>query len=686
MLKASILKCMTHIYLKGSLALTIILAAWAFLVPLRAFSQQQPQSTPSLGGSDLYIYGSYRAEVDQPFTFKDVTAADLEPKNFGQEPSNILAQTPSVTAYSDSGSYQGYSYFRLRGIDQTRINMSLDGVPLNEPEDQGAYFSNYPDFFSSISRFQLIRGVSTSQNGVASYGGSLLFDSFDLRQPKRFQLGQGIGAFGSYQTHAAYNSGQSDGQGLYLRATNQHSDGYKYHSGNDAQSVFYKLGSTAGRNAWILSGFVGQQANELAYLGSTEQEIENDRRHNANTEEEDDRFIQSLTQLQHVNTDAAGNILTSSIYYNHLDGGYDFDLNNFLGIPSNGELYNYHFSSNFLGAFSNYQIDLSPTKVTLGVHGNLYEREHVGSELSLGELYQNKGRKNEASAFAKIEHTVGDFVLLGDLQLRYTNFDYSGSVPLEELNWTFFNPKVGATYLMTDSSNFYYSVGKSGREPTRNDILAGNDDLLADEEGNPITGVTQAEHVIDHELGFRSRGEAWDLKANAYYMDFDHEIVLNGKLGPNGLPLTSSVDQSYRRGLELDFAWEPAIGWALSTNASYNHSQIETAGEKFAPVMTPEWIVNQGIEYKIDAFSLGANLRYQSSAYIDFANANKIGGFFVTDLSLHYRYENLLFGVFLNNLFDEKYVSNGYLDVNQDARYFVQAPRNVYLSVTWRLS
>ena len=109
---------------------------------------------------------TYQADKKTPVTFQNIYSEELDKKLTGQEPSFIFSETPSITNYSDAGSSQGYSYFRLRGIDQTRINITFDGVPLNEPEDQGAYFSNYPDLLNSVSKIQIQRGVGTSKNGI----------------------------------------------------------------------------------------------------------------------------------------------------------------------------------------------------------------------------------------------------------------------------------------------------------------------------------------------------------------------------------------------------------------------------------------------------------------------------------------------------------------------------------------
>lgn len=149
----------------------------------------------------------YQADKRTPVTFQNIYAKDINIKSTGQELSFLLSETPSITNYSDAGSSQGYSYFRLRGIDQTRINMTLDGLRLNEPEDQGAYFSNYPDILNSVSKIQIQRGVWTSKNGVASYGGSVQLFSPNLADTTKKTFGLGYGSFNSLRVFGEYNSG-----------------------------------------------------------------------------------------------------------------------------------------------------------------------------------------------------------------------------------------------------------------------------------------------------------------------------------------------------------------------------------------------------------------------------------------------------------------------------------------------
>jgi iron complex outermembrane recepter protein len=296
---------------------------------------------------------TYQAGKTTPVTFQNIGKKEIDAQSTGQEPSFLLAATPAITVYSDAGNTQGYSYFRLRGIDQTRINITLDGVPLNEPEDQGAYFSNYPDILNSASKIQIQRGVGTSKNGTAGYGGSIQLFSPDLTDSARTQLGADYGSFNSFRIFGLYNSGIKKRKAVYIRASQLSSDGYKYNSSNNSGSVFFSGGLFLKKSTLKLNILAGRQKNELAWLGVPDSLIKIDRRTNANKNEHD-RFGQALVQLQHNLPLSAAAALQSGVYYTYLKGNYDFNLNHFLGLPSTGELYNYAFVSHLPGVFSNY--------------------------------------------------------------------------------------------------------------------------------------------------------------------------------------------------------------------------------------------------------------------------------------------------------------------------------------------
>jgi iron complex outermembrane receptor protein len=532
---------------------------------------------------------------------------------------------------------------------------------------------------------QVVRGVGLSQNGTAQYAGGINFDSRELKGVNAATIGGGGGSFGTGRAFVEYeSSADEDGPSVYLRAAELRSDGYRRRSRNDSQSLFYKVSTRDPADQWAVSGFVGHQENSLAWLGATKDELRIDPRFNANTNE-DDLFTQSLTQVRNIRKFDKESVLTSSVYFNYLEGNYDFDLNNFIGLPSTAELYNYDFNSRFLGAYSNYQRMFDSTKLVFGVHANTYEREHRGTEALQGFLYQNTGKKDEASMFVRGEENIGDVILMTDLQGRYTEFSYAGGADLPPTNWAFFNPKAGITWEFLEASDVYYSIGRTGREPTRNDMLLGSDDALVGPAGIPIMGPTSAAHVVDQEVGIRSRGKEWSSKVNAFYMDFDQEIVLNGKVGPNGLPLTQSVDRSYRTGFEAEYDWSLADSLTAYGNMAWLRARIDQGGTSLTPVISPDWIVNQGLEYSWDRLKIRADVRYQSSSWIDFANSTTLAGYMVTDLAMGYSIGSCNLSININNVFSERYFSNGYIDPAGEARYFIQGPRSLFVTASWRL-
>lgn len=647
-----------------------------FLFLQTGFSQDSLRTNLSTDLEEIVV--TYQADKLTPVTFQNIDLQFLQEKSIGQEPSFLLAQTPSVTNYSDAGSGQGYSYIRLRGIDQTRINITLDGVPLNEPEDQGAYFSNYADIMNSVRKIQIQRGVGTTKNGVASYAGSIQLFSPNLGDPQQTTFGAGYGSFNSYRIFAAHNTGIKNKKALYVRASQIYSDGYKRNAFNNSQSIYISTGLFGDASTWKFNVLAGMQQNGMAWLGVSEEAIKADRRTNGNADQERDKFGQALAQLKNTWQINDVSSLQSSVYYTYLKGNYGFDLNNFIGLPSSEELYNYAFQSHLTGIFSNYTYEKNKLTWTTGLHGNIYNREHVGTEKIIGNLYENTGYKVEYSFFTKANYQINRFNLFADVQYRYVTFDYEGAVDFTKLDWSFINPKAGLSYAANSNLTFYYSIGKTGREPTRNDMFGGNDDLLGDGDNNPILSVIDPESVVDHELGFRYKQEDFNFSMNCYFMDFSNEIVLAGNFGPNGLALTNNVEQSIRTGIELSASYQLNKHITLTNNSSWNHSRIKEQSEKFSPILTPSLIINQEASYQYKNFTIGLTGRYQSESYMDFANSATLDDYFLLDGRMAYTIGDFKIAVFLNNITNAKFYNNGYVDFDGSNKYFVQAPTNFY--------
>ncbi len=646
--------------------------------PLLAQDAQTKDSTRQLNGITIYQAGK-----NTPVTYQNLDMKAIREKNTGQEPSFLLTETPSVTNYSDAGNQQGYSYYRIRGIDQTRINTTLNGMPLNEPEDQGAYFSNYPDLFTSLSHVQIQRGTGTSKNGAASYAGSVQLFSPDLKEPQATTFGLGYGSYNSFRLFAAHNSGVKNNRAFYARASQVYTDGYKDHAFNNSQSAFISGAIFLPKSTWKLNLMAGHQQNGMAWLPVADTLIAKNRRANANTKAEKDEFLQSLLQVQHQWQPNSHSILNSSVYYTYLNGGYGMDVNNYFGEASNGNLFHYNFRSHFAGIFSNYTLYNDHFSWTTGIHANAYTRRHLGEDDALGELYRNRGNKNEASASTRLEYRLRQFTFFGDLQYRYVTFDYKGSVGLPQLRWAFLNPRGGVDFAANSHLSLYFSIGKTSREPTRNDMFAGNDDLPLDSSaGKPIINK-DPESVIDQELGIKIKCSRFAMQLNGYYMNFRNEIVLNGQIGPNGLLLTNNVKRSYRTGVEFSASYQLGKSFTLSNNSSFNHSAIKEQETTFRPVLTPEWIINQEVTYRRDRWVLGLAGRYQSGSYIDFANTALLDGYFLLNARAQYSLQRYTFSLFANNVTNAHYYNNGATDGLGNVKYFVQAPANFYVAVKY---
>ncbi len=652
----------------------------AIVLCVRLLGQTQPPPDTNKTLNDVVVV--YQADWRTPVTFQNLNSGYIKVRTTGQEPSFLLSETPSITAYSDAGNTQGYSYFRLRGIDQTRINITLDSVPLNEPEDQGAYFSNYADLFNSVSTVQIQRGVGTSKNGVASYGGSILLFSPNLYDSSKTTLGFGYGSFNSLRMFGEYNSGIRNRKAFHVRSSQVYSNGYKYNSSNNAQSVFFSSGLFFDKSIWKLNFIVGQQQNQLAWLGVSDSLILIDRKTNANSNEKD-RFIQLLIQLQNNRRIGKFSTLQSSMYYTYLKGNYDFNLNNFIGLPTTAELLNYAFQSNLLGFFSNYTFSKGRFTLITGFHGNVYVRQHIGSETFQGQLYNNAGYKNEINFFTKLDYSIRKLLFFLDIQYRYANFNYRGSVPLSEMKWHFFNPKVGMSIKLKANAVLYYSVGSMGREPTRNDIFAGNDDLLTDSLGNPLVAITTPEYVVNHEFGFRLNTSKLSLSANAYYMAFANEIVLNGKFGPNAIALTNKAEKSFRTGVELSVDCKAGNHFTLRHNSSFNYSRIREQAVEFSPILSPLIIVNQEAVYSYKLLKIAFSARYQGRSFIDFSNTAYIDSYFLLNSWVSLDIKGISIMLFVNNITNANYYNNGYVEIDGTRKYFVQSPLNYYVSLKY---
>jgi len=639
---------------------------------------------------------SIRADKKTPVTQKIVYGKDIQKTYQGQEVPYILNSTPSIVSRSDGGQPQGYTYFTLRGIDQSRVNMTLNGVPLNEPEDQGVYTSNYPGFTNFIQSMQIQRGVGTSTNGVASYAGSINFQS-KCGLEKESEALFGYGSFNTKRLNLSYGSGLTkDKFSLFGNLSLYSSDGYRYNSGGTGFSTFLSGGHFGKKDIFKFTAFTGRSINQMAWLPVSDSAIKIDSRTNANANDASDDFKQSFIQVQYVRDINNNSKLSTSLFYNRLDG--EFDL-----YETNNKSEN--LSSNFYGIVSNYQLISRNIKLNIGINLNKYNRTHGNSEDHLMDYgiprYKNTGYKNETSTFVKLSYDIKKITFFGDIQYRYVNFEYKGEPSALDFrtNWNFINPKVGIIYTTNNHLNYYLTIGNTKREPNRTDLLGGNDNISwMDSSSKWQSNLVEVknEEVTDFEIGLNLTKSRTKIQTNIYYMDFSNAFSLSGYLSKSGLPIMVSIPRSFRTGFEFDINHKSLEGFVINTNICYSYNKVIGSAywhtdtttytlKNTTPLFTPDIIINQTVGFEYDGLMLSLNGKYHSKSYMSLDNKFSIPEFVVFGANISKEFDNkYTFMLQANNLLDNTYYTGGGVVGNQPG-YFSNPKSNFYLTIKIKL-
>jgi len=634
-----------------------------------------------------------RGDAAAPIPQRTMEREEVERRYVGQDVPLLLTGQPSITSYAEAGAFSNYSYLRLRGIDHTRVNFTLDGVPLNDPEDQFVYFSNFPDFGNSLESVQIQRGVGTSSYGTASYAGAINFQSMALASSERageVQLGRG--SFGTTRGSAEWISGRmADRFAGYVRASAHRTEGYRHHSGNTGQSYFANGAYFGARDIVKVTAFGGRSRNELAYLAASLADLERDPRTNPLGEDERDDFQQHFASASWTRALGGESALQATAYTIWAGGDYDVRI-----AP---DLYNFQLASRVGGALATWSARLGNLDLDVGAHANAYHRDHsLAIRPDLASLvYHNTGRKREQSAFTKAALSLGDVTLYGDVQVRHPEFEYvpdaQAGVAGSSIAWTFVNPKVGVTWEATRRATLYASYGSNGREPTRNDMFAGFDnvDTTNVDFVGPLSRV-RPERVYDAEAGVRWRTTALSANVNVFDMRFRNEITPVGELSYIGLPLRKNVRASYRRGLEADVTWRPRSSITASANATLSRNRIaeytdDASGETYRdvePLLTPTVLVNHAVDWQmVSSLSLSVSGRYVGRSFLANTGDERFTtpSAYLLDAGLAWHRGRHELSLQVMNVGSTRFYAAGYTD-GTSPYYFVTAPRAVFLTAT----
>lgn len=648
---------------------------------------------------------------------------DLVDKNLGQDLPILLKNQMSVVSTSDAGNGVGYTGFRIRGTAGTSVNVMLNGVPYNDSESQGTFFVNVPDLTSSASQIVIQRGVGTSSNGVSAFGASVNVISKDPSDEFSVKSDDSYGSFNTYKYSAEINSGKFWKNRLSVmgRYTHIHSDGYIDRASSNLHSYNFSALFQEKNTELRFLAFGGKEKTYQAWNGVDKATWETNPKFNysgaiydANWENivdfydnETDNYKQNHYQLLWNQRFSDGWKLETTAHYTKGKGYYEnykqdakFSKYNLPNLIEDGvEIKTTDFirkkwlDNDFYGVISTLYGKLGNLDLNFGAVANQYYGRHFGNvtgvflpQIDEHEYYRNNSVKNEVSGFAKAIYKLNQFEFFGDLQLRNINYDtkivQQGDGEGADLyrKWTFFNPKVGVNFNI-ENGKVFVSYANAHREPNRDDLFA-----------NPST---KEETLHDFEAGWEQQFGKVVMTANAYYMDYQNQLVLSGRINNVGEFIRQNVDKSYRLGIELSAQSRLSDKIQLGANLSLSQNKIKEINSvqnntdvvlKDSDIsFSPNIIANGNVVYSpFKNFNLGVTAQYVGKQYLDNLETadNQLKDYLVPDFNMSYKLpfqkQEVTLRFLLNNFTNTKYVNNGF----SGPYYFAQAGINFLFGVS----
>ncbi|MFA7687837.1 MAG: TonB-dependent receptor plug domain-containing protein [Moheibacter sp.] len=690
--------------------------------------------------SDSTVIELEGAEIIQklPITSEKLNQRDIQQKNLGQDIPTLLGNATSVVTTSDAGTGIGYSSVRIRGIAQDHINITLNGVAVNDGESQGVFWVNMPDLASSSNSILIQRGVGTSTSGTGAFGAIINIDTSEPSFDPFLESANAWGNFGTQKYSLQGGTGNilNGKLRIDLNVSLIRSDGYIDRAWSDLYSygmnAKYNLNDNTSFRYWT---FFGKEQTYQAWNGIDAETMKTNRTFNSAGaiydeagnivdyyDNETDNYQQHHNHFIWEQRYRKGWKSHTTFFYTRGKGYYenykqseilaDFGVeNNFTETDLVRQKW---LDNHFYGLNLNLENQrLGNLKLFTGISASQYENDHFGKVIWVKdfenqntdfEFYRNKSTKNDLSAYAKILYKLNDFEFFGDLQYRFV--DYKTDLILESGEedfklvhdkFNFINPKAGFNYFASPKDVFYFYYGMTHREPNRSDYMDNP------EHPNP-------EKLHDFELGYKKSGRL-NLNANAFYMYYIDQLVATGELNDVGAYLRENAGESYRAGIEIGANYQLIpeklsvfgnLTW--STNKILDHKEVEYVelenGDWAEEIVeygdtdisfSPDWIGSIGLEFKpVKPIAINIVNKYVGEQFLTNTELEdgKLDSYFLTDVLIHYapnwfNLKKLEFSFLINNVFDVAYESNGFY--YEGPYYYPQAGINVLGGLKLRL-
>ena len=691
----------------------------------------------------------------------------IEKNNFGQDIPTLLEASPSVVSTSDAGTGIGYSGIRIRGVDASRINVTINGIPVNDPESHDVYWVNMPDLASSIESMQVQRGVGSSTNGAAAFGASLNIKSQDISSAAFGVLDNTYGSFNTLKTTIKAGTGLINNKfSLETRLSRITSDGFIDRATSDLRS-YYLAASYVGKKSVLKAiTFSGKEITYQSWYGTPESRVNENvtemnayadrnglsdeeranllnsgRTYNFYTyENEVDNYQQDNYQLHFTHSFKPNLIMNVAGHYTYGRGYYeqyrkDDDLSDYgyspvlIGgdsITSSDLIRRRWLDNDFIGGIYSLQYNVSKLKLLFGGAANTYIGRHFGEVIwarfaADGEIrdryYDNEAQKTEFSNYLKASYRFDQLSFSADLQFRHVNYSFLGIDDVsgqlldlkQNVQFNFFNPKVGVNYSINSRQFISATFGIANREPVRKDFREST------AENHP-----KAENMRDLEIGYAYNYKKLAINTNIYWMDYTNQLILTGQINDVGGYTRTNALESYRVGIELAGRYKIIPSLALSGAFTLSQNKIKQFNEYLDEYLddepyytqqlidhkntnlafSPTIVTNAGLTFKpLKNLSIDWLTKYVGRQYLDnTSNDNRsINPISFSNLTLSYKIENkffeeITFSLLVNNIFNALYSNNGYTfsyiyegQTTTENFYYPQAGRNFMFRILLKI-
>lgn len=661
--------------------------------------------TPTLILEDEVVITATRATKKSGTTYLNLDKEEIQKMDIGQDIPYILNMTPSLVSTSDAGAGVGYTGMRIRGTDISRINVTLNGIPMNDPESQGVWWVNMPDLASSLNSIQIQRGVGTSTNGTASFGASINMQTQKLSMEPFAEISTSYGSFNTQRYRLSTSTGLIDKKwSIDTRLSKVYSDGYIDRASSDLKS-FYISGAYYGKRSILrFNIFSGKEKTYQAWNGVPKDSLAKNPTYNPYTyDNQTDNYQQDNYQMMYSKELNSHWNLNLALHYTKGRGYYESFKDNeklskygldpyYIGgdtITRSDLIRQKWLDNDFYGATASVNYDNKKNLIiNIGSSFNQYNGDHFGKIIwakyaLMGknyEYYKNNGLKNNFNFFAKATYDItADLSIYGDIQYQMIDYWMSGIHDnFKNLSgyhhFEFVNPKAGTTYTLNDHNSVYFSAAIAQKEPTRNDFRDANSGMLP-----------KAEFLIDYEASYEYSHTRFRFQANLYYMDYTDQLIMTGKINNVGTAIMTNVDKSYRAGIELMAAAHIANWLNWTANATFSQNKIynfveyvdnwDTWGQEVNELGTtdiafsPNIIMSNQFEFiPLKHFRIALNSKYVGKQYIDNTSSKErmLDAYFTTDLRFNYTIKNkyiknIALNFSINNVFNTQYVSNAWV-------------------------